>query len=301
MTNNYIIKPEDISKRLDVFLSEQLPRYSRSYIKELIEEDNVKINNKAITKAGQKLKLNDNVSISIPKPKELYGLPVDTEKMGIKVFYENPDFLIVYKPAGIIVHKTSAKSEEPSLVDWLIAHYKEIKKVGFENRPGIVHRLDKDTSGLLIVARNNYAHSIFSKLFKDRKIEKTYLAVVRGHTEQSGVIDFNIVRDQASKIKMKATNTHGRSALTIYKTLEYFPHASLVEVRPITGRTHQIRVHFAAIGHPLIGDAVYGESSKFIKRQALHAYIISFEYEDKFYTFIYDMPEDMKQLMVRLA
>jgi 23S rRNA pseudouridine1911/1915/1917 synthase len=202
------------------------------------------------------------------------------------------------------MHKTQHETNNYTLVDWLTSHFKEIETVGSIERPGIVHRLDKDSSGLLIIARTNYAHQIFTKLFKDRAIKKTYLALVEGHPEKSGTIDQPIGRHQTHRLRMTtygaSSSVPTRHAITHYKVLEYFDNYSLVEFKPETGRTHQIRVHAAFLGHPLVGDTLYASSSPFIKRHALHASSLSFNFEDKLYEFNADLPHDFATLIAQI-
>jgi len=285
-------------QRLDVYLSSIFVRYSRSFLKRLIDDGLVFVDDKKV-KGGHLLKAGEVISITFPSLPEAKNLKAFDKDVGVEVIAQEPDFLIIYKPAGLIVHKPNKYSQELTLVDWLLASYKELSSVGVEDRPGIVHRLDKDTSGLLIIPRNNEAHGIFGDLFRAHKVSKVYWAVVKGHPDRSGTIDFSIGRDPVHKNRMTHLPKSGlaRDALTHYKVLSYYPDYSLVEVRLITGRTHQIRVHFAAIGHPLIGDIVYGQPSKLIGRQALDAKKISFQYKGNNYLFDSQVPEDMQKLI----
>ena len=182
-----------------------------------------------------------------------------------------------------------------------MVHFKEISKVGESERPGIVHRLDKNTSGIMIIPRKDYVHAIFSEMFKDRKIKKTYLAIVEGHPDPKGTIDLPISRHPTEKIKMSHLNPAGKDSTTNYSVLEYFEKCSLVELKPTTGRTHQIRVHMAAIGHPLLGDSTYGKESYMIGRHALHANKLEFEYNKELFSFSCDeQPEDFKNALEKL-
>jgi 23S rRNA pseudouridine1911/1915/1917 synthase len=203
------------------------------------------------------------------------------------------------------VHPAKIDSQYITLVDWLVKTFKELSDVGHSDRPGIVHRLDRDTSGIMIVARNNCAHAQISDLFKNRKIQKTYHAVVHGHPEKEGIIDLPITRHPVNRNTMMCTiqkdNKKARSALTQYKVLEYFESCSLVEVKPTTGRTHQIRVHFSTIGHPLIGDAVYSKASKKIKRHALHATSLTFTFNGKQHSFNCEAPNDFNLLLKKIS
>jgi len=295
---DFEVAGESVGQRLDVYLSNIFVAYSRSFFKRLVDEELITVNEKKV-KAGYVLREGDKVAVrfpSLPEPADL--APFDKE-LGIVLVAEDPEFIILYKPAGVMVHKPNDYSDEVTLVDWLVSSYPHIREVGIPERPGIVHRLDKETSGLLVVPLTVQAHQIFGDMFRDRKMEKTYWAVVKGHPERSGVIDFPIGRDPINKNRMVHLPGKGKSrdALTHYKVLAYYKDYSLVEVRLITGRTHQIRVHFAAIGHPLIGDILYGDASKLIDRQALHAKKIAFEYKGKNYSFEYPVPEDMQKLL----
>lgn len=308
MTEKKIITPEslfsftikDDGQRLDTFITEQFPDYSRSFFKTLIEKGNILINQKAPHKAGIKLKKNDTIVVTFPsaqKPKN-YN-PEDLKKLNIEIISKHEDFLVINKPAGVLVHPPTEKSDTICLTDWITGSFKEVKQVGYTDRPGIVHRLDKDTSGILLIALTNQSHMLLSDLFRNRTIEKTYFAVVKGHPEKTGTIDFPIGRHNRIRNKM-AHVPNGRASTTHYTVIEYFEDTSLVEVKPVTGRTHQIRVHFANIGHPLIGDTTYAKPSKKIKRHALHAYQISFSYKNNTYSFKSELPEDLKKLICNL-
>lgn len=299
------IDQESINKRLDIYLFENFQDYSRTFFKNIILEQNIIfVNNKLIKKPSYLTRLNDKIEFSFSDLKNLNIINIDDlsiiDNLDVKVLYFNEDFLIIYKPAKLNTHRPNTKSQEVALTDWLINKFSEIKDIGYIDRPGIVHRLDKDTSGLLIIARNSRSHIIFSNMFKERKIEKTYIAIVKGHPEKSGAIDLKIKRDDIIRTKMKAGSSTGRDSLTYYKVIKYLKDSSIVEVNPITGRTHQIRVHFNAIKHPIIGDFTYSNKSELIDRQALHAYKISFFYKDKYYMFLYDIPEDIKKLIEKL-
>ena len=298
MQNMYTVSPEYALKRLDIFLSAQLPEYSRSYFKTLVDEGHVLVNNAIANKAGLILKLDDTVIINFPAPRtftEHHGTKVCDES-GIELVFEHSDFAIIYKPAGIVTHHVNKRSTEFSVVDWLTSQFAHIKDVGYSDRPGIVHRLDKDTSGLMIVVLNNKGHKEIGKLFHDRLITKTYHAVVQGHTEKSGIIESPIGRHATIRNKMSIVHT-GRAAVSEYEVVTYYDHHTLLKFLPKTGRTHQIRVHCASIKHPLEGDVLYGTSSKLIKRHALHASALEFEYYGKIYKFEKELPDDYKKML----
>lgn len=288
--------------RLDSFLAERVPYYSRSFFKKLIEDGLVMINGKVVLKGSWPVRPGDNVSLEMQEQSP----EVQSEErrklvaqLQVRLMYETADFIIVDKPAGLVVHAPSEHSQEITLVDWAINHFHDIKGVGPSDRPGIVHRLDKETSGLMIITRTTHALMIFSDMFKERAISKTYLAVVKGHPMTSGTIEYPIARHPMGN-KMTHRDLQGRPAVTHYRVQEYFKEGAVIEAKPVTGRTHQIRVHFAGLGHPLLGDALYGSSSHHIDRHALHAHKLAFEYQGKEYSFESPLPEDMQKLIATL-
>lgn len=297
----YTFTAEHEGQRLDLFACQQFPDYSRSFFKTLIENGAVLVNQKVPHKAGFKLKKSDTITITFApiKSERVYDKK-QLQELGIEIVHRHPEFLVIYKPAGILVHPPTVKSDVLCVTDWLVGEFKEIQQVGYVDRPGIVHRLDKDTSGLLLIALSNPAHTKLSQLFKNRTIQKTYLAVVKGHPEKTGTIDLALGRHAVVRNKI-APVKNGRASLTHYTVLEYFEDCSLVEVKPVTGRTHQIRVHFSAIGHPLIGDTTYGTSSKLINRHALHAQKLAFEYDGKPFSFEKKIPTDFEKLICNLS
>lgn len=296
----HVIGADVHGQRVDRALALAFPEHSRTYLQELVRGAAVLINGTPITRTSSIVHTGDQLDIIFPATKTEEPLPLPEKDLGVTLLYEHEDFLIVYKPAGLLVHMTSKKNSEFSLVDWLLHRFKEIKKVGSAERPGIVHRLDKDTSGILIIPRTPQAHATFSKKFEERRMHKYYFAVVAGKPPQQGTIDFNIGRHSTHKHKMAASVARGRDSLTHYKVLAYFEAGALIEVHPVTGRTHQIRVHCAATGFGIIGDTTYGTASPFIARQALHAYQLCFEYKNRWYSFCYGLPEDMQALIIAL-
>lgn len=303
---HFTVPTETEPIRIDAFLTQQLPDFSRSFIKKLIQEELITVNDKPI-KASTILKPTDTITVIVPPPEPPYAIEPTPEirealkKLPVTIIHQEPDFYIIDKPAGLLVHQASTQSDALTLVDWLVHQAPEITQIGHPERPGIVHRLDKDTSGLLVVPRTQYAHNLFSDLFKNRNIKKTYLAVVKGHPDKEGVIDLPIGRDPITRNKMTIDGIEPRQAVTHYKVLTYFEDAALVEVYPVTGRTHQIRVHFKAIGHPLLGDQLYGTTkSLHIKRHALHASQLAFDFKGKSYTFTSKPPQDFELLLSKL-
>jgi len=307
-THSFIASSNEDSLRLDKFITKQFPLYSRSYFQRLIDEGLVTVNNNALRKSSIALKTNDVISITFPKEREVDTEAMNTNTQGIEIVHEETHFMVLTKPAGLNTHAAHARSKAVSLVDYLVTNYNEIALVGYVDRPGIVHRLDKDTSGLIVIARTNHAHGVFGQKFHDREIQKTYYAVAHGHPAAEGTIDLSIGRDPNVPVKMRAYNPLTvpenspkiRNAVSHYRVLEYFEDCALIEIKPVTGRTHQIRVHLAAIGHPIVGDHVYGTRSKLIERHALHAYGLEFEFEGKAHSLVKEMPADMMALVKQL-
>ncbi len=287
-----IANEHDAEKRLDIFLSENFSGYSRSLFKNLIEEQAITINGKLAKKSGASLKPKDVIVLTIPiiPPKEILT-PEKKDLINVRIIHQDKDFAVIEKPAGIVVHPPHKNSTDLSLIDWLTSTFQDIESVGYADRPGIVHRLDKDTSGLMIIPLTSQAHAQFADMFKNREIHKTYMCIVNGHPDKEGNITFPIGRDMRIRNKM-THRINGRASETNYKVVEYFEETSLVQAEPITGRTHQIRVHMTGIGHSLIGDVLYGKASKYIHRQALHANTLKFIFKDKSYAFESALPED---------
>lgn len=274
MENKQFIVDEDLKNlRLDVFLSRYFEDKSRSYLQNLIEEGNVKVNEK-LKKSNYKLKAGEKVNILIPEP---VGLDVEPEDIPLDIVYEDNDVIVINKPQGMIVHP-AAGVYNGTLVNALLNHCKDLSGINGVARPGIVHRIDKDTSGVLVVAKNDNSHNKLSEQFKDHSMTRAYIALVEGILKKDeGTIDAPLGRHPVERIKI-AVVKDGRRAVTHYRVLERFNSNTLVECVLETGRTHQIRVHMAHIGHPLVGDPVYGhKKQRFnLKGQMLHAKKLGF-------------------------
>lgn len=301
-TFTFTASETDQGQRVDKFITSHFSQYSRSFLQKLFAQKQIILNAKKPAKPGNSLRIGDTICISFPEQAKQQAVKQVPDNIGITIIAKEKDFLIINKPAGLVVHPPNETFQEAALTDWIVKNHAEIAHVGAIDRPGIVHRLDRETSGLIIIARTNTAHTAFTEMFKDRKIHKTYLALVSGHPDKEGTIDYLIGRHPAVRHKMThftelTKHSSSRKATTHFKVLQYFDHCSLVEAKPITGRTHQIRVHFAAIGHPLISDQLYGSSSKLIKRHALHAHKLEFEFEGKQYSFESPIEQDMKKIL----
>ena len=259
-------------ERLDKFLVELLQEFSRSRIQGLIADGFVDVNGQAAKKAGQTLENGFNVTVRIPPP-----TPTDliAEDIPLDIVFENDDLVVVNKPAGMVVHPAAGHASG-TLVNAMLGYDPDIEGIGGEERPGVVHRLDKETSGLILLAKNERAHRWLQDQFRLRKVEKTYLALVDGKPPTpSGRVETYIGRDPSHRKRMAIVpESRGREAISEYKTAESFANHTLLEFHPLTGRTHQIRLHCAFLGCPIVGDEVYGRKKPTVEitRHFLHAY-----------------------------
>ncbi|MBI4301520.1 MAG: RluA family pseudouridine synthase [Chloroflexi bacterium] len=259
------------SIRLDVFIAQNHPELTRSQIQRLIGEGWIRVNGQRI-KASLKPHVGDEITITLPPAPPSLLTP---ESIPLAIVYEDDNLLVVDKPAGLTVHPAPGHATH-TLVNALLAYYPGLAQMEGSPRPGIVHRLDKDTSGLMVVAKNDIARRELSRQIKERTLTKKYLALLEGHLATSeGVIEAPVGRDPHHRQRM-AVVSGGREARTVYRVLDYLEGYTLVEIAPETGRTHQIRVHFSAIGHPLVGDAVYGRKPSLLGRHFLHAHKLGF-------------------------
>jgi len=279
-----ITSDEDVDIRLDKYLESKLD-INRSQIKKNIEKNNILVNDNSV-KAGYKIKLNDEIFVSYEDNFEL-----KPENINFDILYEDEFLAVISKPQDLVVHP-GAGNLSGTLVNGLLYKFKELSNPIDENRPGIVHRLDKDTSGLMIIAKKDCAYYKLVDSFKNREISKNYLAICHGNINEDFEVNEPIGRDPNNRIKMKVTNINSKEAYTSFKVIKNFNKFSLLDVSLHTGRTHQIRVHLSYVNHPIVGDPLYGiKNSHKIDKQLLHAYKLSFKHpitgkdlviEDKF-------------------
>lgn len=297
MNNMFIVEEEFSSFRLDQYIAKKIENKSRSYIEKSIKEGNVSVNDKVIDKPSYKLKQGDKVSFSFMQAKEL-----DIVKKDIKldIIYEDEDLLVINKPRGMVVHPSNGHYDGDTLVNALLYSIKDLSSINGVVRPGIVHRIDKDTSGLLVVAKNDEAHVFLQDQLKDHSMHREYYALVEGvipHTDLK--IDAPIGKDKKDRLKQAIDIYNGKEAITHVHVVERMKQNTLVECTLETGRTHQIRVHMQYIKHPIVGDPVYGYRKQEIKcnGQILHAFRLTFVHPrtKEEMSFVCDLDEECKR------
>lgn len=295
MEYHFKVGEEDAGKRIDLFLAQELKKdgSSRSFLQQLILNKEILLNNQPV-KPHYKLRIQDSIKVNMPK---LSTAGITAEEISLKIIYEDNDILVIDKPAGLVVHP-GAGNQSGTLVNALLAHTDSLSSVN-PQRPGIVHRLDKETSGVMVIARNNAVHLNLIEQFSAHTIKRTYIALVSGSMElDEGIIDLPIGRHKKDFRRQSVSFVHSKKALTRYKVLKRFSSATLLELIPETGRTHQLRVHLAHLGHPILGDAKYGRKSDFI-RLALHARELGFLHpqNSKFVSFQSELPPAFNNFM----
>lgn len=302
----FTIGKGEAGERVDIFLTHNVNSISRSQIQRVITEGNVQVNNLRV-KSGYRLREGDFVILTKEAPKSYDVMP---ENIPLTIVYEDASIIVLDKPAGMVVHP-AAGNYSGTIVNALLFHCKDLSGVGGVLRPGIVHRLDKQTSGLLIAAKSDTAHKALSKQFKKHIVKKVYKALVHGNVkDENGLIELPVGRHPTDRKKMSTKSKRGKMAITRWKVIERYDIATLLDVEIETGRTHQIRVHLNTLGYPVIGDTVYGNSQKRtseikndvlrnilnqMKRQALHANRLEFYHplEDRYLQFTSPLPDDM--------
>lgn len=288
---------DEVNERLDVFLVNKLQNLSRSHIQKMIVDGHITVNQRQM-KANYKLRKADNVEFIMPEAKEVEIL---AEAIPLDVLYEDNDLIVINKKRGMVVHPATGVYTG-TLVNALLSHCEDLSGINGEIRPGIVHRLDKDTSGVMVAAKNDIAHISLAKQIKEKTATRQYLAIVHGNIkEDEGIIEGAIGRDANDRKKMAIVFENGKSATTKFKVIERFGKYTLVECNLMTGRTHQIRVHMTYIGHPLVGDPKYGSSKCPFKinGQALHSKNLKFIHPrtNKEMFFSAPLPEDMEKIL----
>lgn len=298
-TKELIIHENLVNCRLDVFISNSLEGKSRSYIQKLIQEGHVKVNGKD-KKSNYKLKLHDSVIVNNI---ENESQKINPENIDLDILYEDKDIIVINKPQGMVVHPATS-NYSGTLVNALLYHCDTLSTLNDDTRPGIVHRIDKDTSGVLVVAKNNKAHEVLAEQLKEHSMKREYIALVEGILkEDNGLIDKPLGRNPKDRIKM-AVVQKGKNAITHYEVLKRFKKNTLVKCILETGRTHQIRVHMSYIGHPLVGDPMYGfKKQRFkLKGQMLHAKKLGFIHPttQEYIEFQSDLPKYYKEVLLKL-
>ena len=298
MTQTLRFTAETADVRMDRYLDSVCPDLSRSRLQQLITQGNVTLDNKATTKAATKLKVGQLIVVTVPEPVESLLKP---QNIPLDVVYQDSDVIVVDKPAGLTVHPGPGHPDG-TLVNALLALCPDLQGIGGTVRPGIVHRLDKDTSGLMMVAKNEVAHRKLSDAMKAGECKKVYIALVHGNVSlDEAAIDAPIGRDPANRKRMAIVST-GREATTRYRVTQRLPGYTLLEATLVTGRTHQIRVHFASIGHPPVGDDVYGRTKTAIARQFLHAHKLGFKLPSsgEYKEFESPLPQDLDSFLKKI-
>lgn len=296
--NFFEVDTNEAMQRLDIFLASKFENLSRSYVQTLIKNNLVSVNGQ-IKKSNYILKPNDNIKMKIPAPQ---NLSISPENIPLEIIYEDCDIIIVNKPQGMVVHP-GAGNFSGTLVNALLFHCKNLSGINGILRPGIVHRIDKNTSGIIVVAKNDIAHRFLAAQFENHTITREYIGIVHGNLNENGTINKPIGRSPVDRKKM-AIKIGGKKAITNYNVIENFTCYSLAKFKLETGRTHQIRVHMASINHPLLGDDVYGKADKLfgLSGQALHAKILGFThpFTKKYIEFEQEPPEYFNKLIEKL-
>ena len=260
---------QNIQVRADKYLAKKMNGYSRSRIQDLFVSKNVFVDGNPVKKSYQ-LSKGERITVKIPEPDEPEIEPV---KMNLDILFEDDDIIVLNKPSGLVVHPAPG-TDEPTLLHGLLYHTRGLSSIGGVKRPGIVHRLDKDTSGVMVIAKTDKSHKNLSLQFKNREVTKFYRTVVEGKLKYfSGKIEAPIGRNPDNRTKMAVIEKNSRQAITYFKELDYSSDYTYIEAKPLTGRTHQIRVHLSYMGHPVVGDRKYGKAGK-ADRHLLHAFLL---------------------------
>ena len=298
MDEEYSFVCDEPGIRIDKYVSQKCPGLSRSHVQKLIGEGYIRVNDH-LAKASLKLNAGDRVTVTIPPSPPS---PLSPEDIPLKILYEDDDLLAIDKPAGLAVHPAPGHPSH-TLVNAILSHFPHLTDISDSLRPGIVHRLDKDTSGVMLVAKNSNAQTKLMEQFRTHSVVKVYQVLVKGHlTPERGIIEAPIGRDPANRKRM-AVVSQGREARTEYQVIKYIGEYTLLEVRPETGRTHQIRVHLSAIGYPVVGDPMYGVKSPYLSRQFMHACRLGFKQPStgEYIELESELPADLAEALVSIT
>lgn len=301
MENYLFIIQENQQMRLDKYLSEQFPEQTRSYLQKLIKDGEILVNEKSV-KSGYQLSRGDEVTVNIPEPKEL---DIEAQEMNLDIVYEDEDVILINKPKGMVVHPAPGHTTD-TLVNGLLYHCKDqLSGINGVARPGIVHRIDRDTTGILIVCKNDMSHNHIAAQLKEHSITRKYRALVHGNIKtDKGTVEGPIGRHPVDRKKMAINERNGKPAVTHYTVLERFGNYTFIECQLETGRTHQIRVHMSSMGHPLVGDEVYGpvKCPFKLQGQCLHAMVLGFVHPKtgEYMEFSADLPDYFETLLKKL-
>ncbi|MGR6835664.1 RluA family pseudouridine synthase [Syntrophomonas erecta] len=295
-----LLVPEEAEgDRLDIFVAESREDLSRSMVKDIITSGKLSVDGQ-VKKPGYRVKEGEEISVEIPQPS---AVSLEPQPIPLTIIYQDKDLAVINKPKGLVVHPAHGNWDN-TLVNALLYHIRDLSGINGEIRPGIVHRLDKDTSGVMVVAKNDYAHRHLARQIKDHSVNREYIALVHGTIQENvGTVDAPIGRSRQDRKKM-AVVPEGRSAISHYQVMDRFSQYTLVKIKLMTGRTHQIRVHFSYIGHPVVGDPLYGPHKQHLgfTSQALHAHLLGFEHPTagKYMEFRSDLPIEMSCILNKL-
>lgn len=297
----FLVDASGEGRRIDLFLTERVEGQSRSYLQKLVKEGGATVNG-AVVKSNYKVKAGDRVLMEVPEPVEL---AVTARPMELDILYEDQDVILINKPKGMVVHP-AAGHDDDTLVNGLLYHCQgNLSGINGVLRPGIVHRIDKDTTGVLVVCKNDMAHNSLAEQLKVHSITRYYRAIVHGVVrEDEGTVEAPIGRNEKDRLKMAVNEKNGKPAVTHYRVLERFRNYTYIECRLETGRTHQIRVHMASLGHPLLGDALYGPARcpYQLAGQTLHAMVLGFQHPrtGDYMEFTAPLPRYFEELLQKL-
>lgn len=295
----WLVSEDYTGMRLDQAINKKFPEISRSLAQEMIKNGEIKLGN-SIVKSSQKIKLNDEIQIEF-RSDEL-NTEIQATEMNLPILYEDNDIIVINKPYGLVVHP-GAGNEKTTVVSAILSHT-TLSPIGAPDRPGVVHRLDKETSGVMVLAKNKEAHKNLAEQFASHELDKEYIAIIQGHiVDKKGRVQVAIERDPVHRQRMKATSAeNGRMAISIFEVTEYLKNATLIKVKILTGRTHQIRVHMAFTGHPLLGDTTYGGRKFGNSEHFLHSHKLSFKHPitGQSMTFEAELPDRFKQIIEEL-